>query len=63
MGRLIKKLELSIQNGDVIGFSFMFYEGNDLITIILMRDYYERQVILDEQTLEFGEVKLFKWFV
>ncbi len=59
-GRLIKKLELPIQNGDVIGFAFMFYEDEELITIILMRDYYDRQVTLNEQTLEFGTVRLFK---
>ena len=59
-GTLIKKLELPIKNDDVIGFSFMYFNGNNMIAIILMQDYYDRKAVLNEDTLAFGEVKLFK---
>lgn len=62
---LVKKIELpktvdKTVNDRMLGFYTMWFDDEDMWVIISMRDYYDQKAILNEETLELGELSPFK---
>ena len=62
---VIKKIKLpktkdSDVNERMMGFYTMWYDDEDMWVIIRMRDYYDNKAILNEETLELGELTPWK---
>lgn len=58
---LIKKIQLPktkdyIVNERMEGFCDMGFDGKNMWVIIPMRDYYDKKAVLNESTLELGEL-------
>lgn len=62
---LVKKIELpktadKAVNDRMLGFYTMWFDDEDMWVIIRMRDYYDKKAVLNEETLELGELTPFK---
>ena len=64
-GVLIKKIALPVPANDTVrqriqGFKDMYYDGKHMWVILEMNDYYDAKMILNETTLELGEMTPYK---
>lgn len=64
-GVLIKKIALPVPANYTVrqriqGFKDMYYDGKHMWVILGMNDYYDAKMILNETTLELGEMTPYK---
>lgn len=64
-GMVIKKISLPVTkdfvtNERMKGFYDMYYDDNELLVVISMRDYYDKKAVLNEELLELGELTPYK---
>ncbi len=64
-GVLIKKIALPVPANYTVrqriqGFKDMYYDGKHMWVILEMNDYYDAKMILNETTLELGEMTPYK---